>query len=218
MAVSTKTPTLTAERRDRLGTRYARRLRALGRLPAVIYGHKKDPVAVSLDEKVTLDRLHRGERIFTISLGDSEEMCQVKDLQFDYLGTNVIHIDLKRIDLTEEITVNVRIRYSGTPVGLKTTGAILRVMHETIPVTCLATNVPSEEIELDISGLEAGGYLTAEAVAVPQGAKLATELNTIMCRIALVAEEAPVEAEAEVEPEITTEKVEEQQEEPSSES
>ena len=92
------TPTISATSRERTGTRYSQRLRKQGRLPAVIYGHKKTPISVSVDEKEILTLLHSGAHVLEVKVeGGSKETCLVKDLQFGYLGDNVIHVDFARV-------------------------------------------------------------------------------------------------------------------------
>ncbi|MBL1216195.1 MAG: 50S ribosomal protein L25 [Planctomycetes bacterium] len=201
--MSKQAPVIEATKRDRLGTRYARRLRTAGRLPAVIYGHKKDPVAIDMDLKQTLLVLHHGSRLLSVSVEGKAETCMVKDLQFDYLGTNVIHMDLARVDLTERVTVQARLNFIGTPAGLKVPGAIFRTISETVEVTCTAADIPSEAIPIDISHLEAGAFLTAGELGLPPELTLEEEADTPVCRIAMVSEEEeePDEA-AEGEPEV----------------
>jgi ribosomal protein L25 (general stress protein Ctc) len=97
-------PTINAAKRERLGSRYAQRLRKTGHLPAVIYGHGNDPVSVSIEEKATLAYLHRGQHVFNVAVdGAATETCLVKDLQFGFLGDDVIHIDLARVNVCDTI-------------------------------------------------------------------------------------------------------------------
>ena len=99
-----ETPTISAEKRERLGSRYAQRLRKSGRLPAVIYGHGSDPVSVSVDEKTTLAHLHHGRHVLNVEIdGEDAETCLVKDLQFGWLGDDLIHVDLTRVNLDQEV-------------------------------------------------------------------------------------------------------------------
>ncbi len=109
-----ETPKIEAERREKVGSVYAQRLRKAGRLPAVIYGHKQDPVAVSVDEKEILAHLNHGTHVLDIAVkGAGSETVLVKDLQFGYLGDNVMHVDFARVDLEEEVTVLVTLLFSG---------------------------------------------------------------------------------------------------------
>lgn len=203
------TPTVQARKRDRLGSRYARRLRAAGELPAVIYGHHQDPMAVSVNGKALLGHLTRGQRVFTINVeGASPETCLVNELQFDYLGDHVIHVDLTRIDLTERVEVHASIKLIGKAVGLKVEGAILRLVKDSIGVSCLASDVPSEAIQVDVSALDIGDFLTAGQVPLPAGLTLDEDADEVICQISVVQEdqEAPSEEPTEGEPEIIGEK------------
>ena len=95
-----KAPTIEAKAREKVGSVYARRLRKAGRLPAVIYGHKKAPVPITIDEDEILSHLRHGTHVLTVDVeGARPETCLVKDLQFGYLGDNVIHVDFARVDL-----------------------------------------------------------------------------------------------------------------------
>src|SRR4029450_3830975 len=132
-----ETPTLTAQRRDRLGTRYATRLRKSGRLPAVVYGHKTDTVSVSVDEKQTVNALKRGARVVNVALeGGQPETCLVKELQFGFLGDNIIHIDFARVDLNEEVGGKVHLRFVGHPEAAKKPGAVLSNPVTDLEVVC----------------------------------------------------------------------------------
>ena len=205
--MANQTPTLEAKSRDRIGSRYARRLRNAGQLPAVIYGHGQDPVAVSVDRKSMAQHLHRGQRVFTLALDGASETCLVKELQFDHLGSEILHVDLARIDLTEEVTIHVALKFTGKPVGLKTPGAILRTILDSLTVSCRASDIPSTAIPVDVSNLDVDHHLTAREVVLPPGLRLEENPEEVVARITIVAEDAdqPVAA-PEGEPEVITEK------------
>ena len=121
--MSQKTPTLSAENRDRTGSRYSKRLRDKGRLPAVLYGHGRDPLSISLDMKEALSHFHKGEKVFKLDFpgaksADEMQMVLLKDLGFDFLGTNIIHADLARVDLNERVRTKVPIHLMGEAIGL----------------------------------------------------------------------------------------------------
>jgi len=201
--MSNETPTVPAETRERVGTRYAQRLRKSGRLPAVVYGHKQDPVSVSVDQKSIMQHLEHGNRVFELAIsGASTETVLVKDLQFGYLGDNVVHIDFTRVDLNEEVTVNIPLHFVGTsPESLKS-GAVVQTDHAEIPITTTVANIP-EEIRVDLSEME-GTVLTAGEITLPAGAVLAEDPGTPIISISFVAEEAEgeeVELGGDAEPE-----------------
>lgn len=192
-----KTPTLDATTRERKGTRYARRIRAEGKLPGVVYGHKQDPVSIIVDHRNTIDHLKHGYRVFNVNIDGSDEVCLVKDLQFDHLGTNVIHIDFTRIDLTEEIGLRVNLEFVGSAVGLKEPGATLQTPRVTLEVRCLATNVLTEALPVDVSGIEAGASMTAGEIPLPEGLRLDEDPDTVIAQVVLqqAEEEESVEGE-----------------------
>jgi len=99
-------PVLMGQPRTRLGSRESRRLRSRGGLPAVVYGHKEEPASVTLDARDTIQHLSKGERIFQLQMENETDtqVVLVKEIQFDYLGTNPIHVDLARVSLTERVT------------------------------------------------------------------------------------------------------------------
>ena len=207
-----ETPTITAAARDRVGSRYAQRLRKQGKLPGVIYGHKTEPVHISVDEKETLALLRHGAHVINVSLqGHEAETCLVKDLQFGYLGDDVIHIDFARVDLNEEVEVNVHLRFVGYPEAAKKPGAILAHPMNQLEVVCKVSDIPGE-IKVDISKME--DVFTVSDVQLPEGVRTNVDPDQIVAQISFVAEEvaaAPeaAEVEAAVEPEVITEKKEE---------
>lgn len=207
--------TLKATKRERLGTRYAKRERADGRLPAVLYGHGREAVAISLDAREALRYFHQGEKVFTIDLpGESSGQTVIlKDLQFDYLGTNVVHVDLARVDLDEKITANVHVRLIGEAVGMKHAGAILTHPVTQIAVHCTVRTLP-DHVEADITNLDVHQSLHARDVPLPPGITLASDPDAIIAAVSEVKEEvvAPEAAAVEgapAEPEVITAKKEE---------
>jgi len=202
-----ETPTLKAQHRERLGTRYARRLRSAGRLPAVIYGHKTDPVAVSFDEKEVLTTLKHGAHVLNVSIeGGSTETCLIKELQFGYLGDNVVHVDLARVDLDEEVEVKVHLNFFGQPESARKPGAIMVHDLTEIEVRCKVRDIPGE-LRVDLTQMEEDFF--AKDVKLPAGVVLAIPAETIVSHVEIVREEVEATAEAATteaaaEPEVLT--------------
>jgi large subunit ribosomal protein L25 len=204
-----ETPIIKAQPRERIGTRYSQRLRKTGRLPGVIYGHKANPVAISIDEKETLIILRKGAHVVNVEIeGKQAETCLVKDLQFGYLGDNVIHVDFARVDLNEEVEVNVHIRFVGVPESSKKPGSILTHPMSQLEVICKVSEIPSE-IKVDISKMEE--MFTVSEIQLPPGVRTKVSPHQIVAQVTYVAEEvvaAPEAAEVAgaAEPEVITEK------------
>lgn len=188
--------TLTATRRERIGSRYARRIRESGGLPAVIYGHKLDPVPITVDAHVTRIALNRGEKLFRIELdGGEPEFVLVKDLTFDHLGTHIVHVDFARVDIDERVVTHVHLELVGEAIGLKRAGAVLDHPVTELEIECSVFNLP-DRIEVDISGLEAGHAMHARDVVLPKPTmNLRTDPDAVVARIELHGtEEATGEA------------------------
>jgi large subunit ribosomal protein L25 len=206
--MSKNTPTLKAAPRERLGSRYAKRLRTSGKLPAVLYGHGSAPMSLTLDEKETVTSLKAGAHVVKLAIeGGSTETCLVKDLQFGWLGDNVIHVDLTRVDLDEVVTVKVRLQFVGTPESAKKPGAVLTHDVTELEIECKVRDIP-EEIRVDLGGVTADVYTVSE-FKLPAGLKAVTDPHAALSRVVTVAEEVEGEAAAPTagaEPEVLTAK------------
>ena len=117
-------PTLESQLRERTGSRYAQRARAEGSMPAVIYGHGQDPVHITVNTKAFTDILHHEAHLIDVVIDGKSEHCLVKDVQWDYLGREIIHVDLARVDLKEEVEVEVELQLTGDAIGLKEDGTL----------------------------------------------------------------------------------------------
>lgn len=209
--MSKETPTLVATKRDRLGSRYAKRLRATGQLPANVYGHGSQPVPIAINERDVLHALKHGKHVLNLKFDDgSSDTVLVRDLQFGFLGDNVIHMDLARVNLDEVVTVKVHLIFVGTPEGAKKPGAILVHDMPQIDVRCKVRDIP-EEIKVDLSHM--GDTLTVSDLKLPAGIESADAAETVVCRIEVIKEvETAAEAtatEGKTEPEVLTAKKEE---------
>jgi len=162
--------TLTVNRREKTGSRYAQRERAAGLLPTVLYGRGKDPVHLTLNAKEAMKFFNSGERVFTVELEDASDsqLVMLKDVHFDYLGTNVVHADLVRVELDDEVDAHVPIKWAGEPIGLKTAGAVLVHQTNSLTVKAKVRDMP-EQIIVDLSALEAGTVFHASDLKLEAG-------------------------------------------------
>lgn len=208
---------LKASVRKQVGTRVSTKLRQEGKLPAVVYGHGKEPVSITLEGRSFIEELHRGNRIFAIDIDGKKDTILVKDLQYDYLGRSVIHVDLVRVNLSERVKVQVMIELRGTAEGTHMGGMVEEMMNA-IEVECEVKNIP-EVLPVNIKDLGLNEVLHASQIELPEGMTLVTDPDAVVVachesKAALAEEEVAAEAEegAEVsaEPEVITEKKEEE--------
>lgn len=192
-----ETPVLNAKTRERLGSRYAKRLRAAGQLPAVVYGHKQEPTPVTLDAREAVRHISKGEKVFSLNIDGKQQYVLLKDLGYDYLGTNIVHADFARVDLNERVDTHAHLKFVGEPIGMKKAGAVLVHPVNEISLNCLVTNIP-DHIEVDISGLDVGDMLQAGQINLPISTmKLLTDPSTVIVQVIILKEEAaPATGEA----------------------
>lgn len=211
-----ETPVIQATRRERLGSRYSRRLREQGSLPAIVYGHGIDPAPIALNAKEALEYFHRGWKVFELEVEGGKETVLLKDVQFDYLGSNIVHADFARVDLNERVETHVPIHLVGDAKGLKESGAIMMRPFDEIEIECTVANLP-EYFEVDVSNLGVGESIHAREVTLPiESMKLLSDPEAVLATIMIQAEEKTAE-EAVIgegaEPEVISEKKEDKGEE-----
>lgn len=188
-----KAPVLKVELRDRLGTRYARRLRKNGRLPATIYSKGTDPISVSVDEIEVNSYLHAGNHIIELDNGDgSPATVLVKDLQFGYLGDNLIHVDFTRVNLEQVVTITMSLEISGQPAAASQTGAVLEIPRPEIEIECMVKDIP-DSIKVDLSTVE--DVFTIGDLELPDGVKAILDPERHIAHVTFIQEEVdePVE-------------------------
>jgi large subunit ribosomal protein L25 len=196
---------LKAQVRDGSGSKKSATLRKQGMIPAIVYGHKEQPVSIAINEHDFLANLQHGSRLFDIEIASKQEKLLIKDVQYDYLGKDVIHADFMRVDLTEMVTVSVPVELKGTAKGAADGGIVDQHLAQ-LEVECVVTNIP-EAIVISIKELGIGDSVHAGDVKLPQGVKLVTDAAAIVLACHVVAEAKTTE-EAELEapagPEVIT--------------
>ena len=195
--------TILAEPRDSRGKNEARRLRARGLAPAVLYGTAREPVAVSISPKEIGRILHSNtghNTIFNLDVqGKENTPVMIVDWQDDPIKSTLLHVDLKRIDLTRRIVVKVPMYTTGEPKGVKLQGGLLEAITREIEIECLPEDIP-ERFTVDVSELMMGQSVRAADVPMTGSMKLlGSPENVIAHVVAIKAEVAPAEAEAAVE-------------------
>lgn len=201
---------LKAEIREESGSRRVAKLRKSGKLPAVMYGHGKDAVSISLDKHDFVEELHHGHRLFEVNAGGKKQMALVKALQYDHLGKEMIHVDLMRVDMSERVTVAVTIELRGTAVGSQSGGMIDSHLDE-LEVECAVSDIP-EVIQVSIKDIDVGDAIHAGEIELPAGITLKTPPDALVlnCHVVAAAKSTEeLEEEQAAAPEVITEKAEE---------
>lgn len=200
---------LEAEVREKTGTKVAARLRKNGRLPATVYGHKQTPESVAVDAHDFDLAVHHGHRVMDVKIAGKVETLMVKDLQYDYLGRDIIHADLMRVDISETVKVVVPIELKGTAKGLSE-GGMIEEHADTLEIECVVTNLP-ETIAVSVKNVGVGESLHASDVELPAGVTLVSPADTLivtcpMKASAVSAEDAEEGEEGPSAPEVITER------------
>lgn len=199
------------------GTRAARRLRAQGRVPAIVYGHKQTPQPISLAHDDVLEIIIKhSTHLAQLKIGDATEMVLVRDVQWDHLGKGIVHIDFARVSAEESIETEVRLEVRGAAPGVAAGGVLEAVVHK-LSVTCRANAIP-DSIRVDVSHLEMGQDIHVRDITPPEGVTINADPDLLLVHVVAprVAEAAPAAAEGEAastEPEVIGRKAEEKEEE-----
>lgn len=166
---------LVGEKREGTGKGVARKLRAAGRVPAVLYGHGMDPVALSVDSRELLHLFHTGAGtnvLVDLVVDGADHLALAREIQRDHIKGRYVHVDFVAVRRDEKITISVPIRVVGDSVGVKAGGVLEHHLWD-VEVECLPTGVP-EAIEVDISALEIGSSLRVSDLVPPEGATILT--------------------------------------------
>src|SRR5438045_1192564 len=198
--------TLPAEARDRAGKGASRALRRDGRVPAVIYGEKKEPLSIHVEEKVLSKILSSGHfmnSVIMVDLGGKAHRTLPKAVDFHPVSSRPIHVDFLRIGEHTKVTVAVPVRFDNEEAspGLKRGGVLNVVQHE-LELVCDAASIPNE-IHLPLDGLEIGDSIHISDVKLPDGVVPANQdedftVATIVAPSAMKAEEEETAAAGEV--------------------
>jgi large subunit ribosomal protein L25 len=199
--------TVAAESRDSRGKNEARRLRAKGSVPAVVYGGKTGPVSVAVSPKDLTKILNSKaghNTIFNLNLAGSDSTpVMIVDWQFDPIKDSLLHADLKRIDLTERMTVTVPVVTQGDPKGVKLQGGVYEVVNREIEIECLPNDIP-EQFVINVTDLMIGDTVRASDIPMGGSRKLLTTPDAVISHVvAPRVEETPAGTEAAAaEPEV----------------
>jgi large subunit ribosomal protein L25 len=188
-----ETMVLTAQRREVHGSRRVRRLRQQGWIPAVVYGHKEPTISLMVRRDNIQAAIRHGVRIVDLQTDGRTEKALIRDVQWDYLGMEVLHVDFARVAAGERIVLEVRLELRGTPVGLSQGGVLDQQLH-TLKVECPALS-PPDAIRVNLSDLQLGQVLYVRDLKLPEGVRALTDPETVVVHITQkVTEEAAAAA------------------------
>jgi large subunit ribosomal protein L25 len=208
---------LDAEKRQEIGKGKVKHLRDEGILPAVVYYGGKNSLALKISRSQLLKLIHQHHietAVINLKVKDDTSKksrpCLIKEIQYDPVHGNIVHVDFNEISLTKAIKVNVPVVAKGESIGVKQEGGSLEHILWEVEVECLPTNIP-KEIEVDITQLKLGDSIHVKDMIAPSGVKILTDAEGIVLSIAAPMKEevaAAVEGEEAKEPEVIKEKKE----------
>jgi large subunit ribosomal protein L25 len=211
-----------AQPRASRGKNEARRTRMSGLIPAVVYGAFKDPVAVSVNPK-DVTRILRSKTghnsIFDVDIAGIERTpVIVADEQYDPIKGHLLHIDLRRIDLTRKLRLAIPVHVTGEAKGVKQQGGVLDVVTRAIEIECVPDDIPNQ-FDIDVTELMIGSAIRVSELALKEGVRILTPGDAVIAHVVGIKEEvvaepvvaAPVVA---VEPEVAVKKGKKEEEAP----
>ena len=189
---------LEAEKRDESGKGAARKLRARGRVPAVLYGHGVGPVSVSVGAKDLYRVLHgsAGTNVLVnLTVDGAEHLALPREIQRDHVRGRYVHVDFLAVRRDEKVTVSVPVRVVGESPGVKVGGVVEHHLWE-LQVECLPGDVP-DGIDADVSELQVGDSLRVSEIVAPEGVTVLTPpeeslLSVVVPQVRVVEEVAEV--------------------------
>jgi large subunit ribosomal protein L25 len=196
--------TLSAETRERAGKGASRAIRREGRVPAVIYGNRQDPISIHLEEKALVKALSTGHfmnAIAMIDVGGEQVRTLPKDVQFHPVSDRPLHVDFLRIGEHSTVHVNVPVHFTNDEAapGIKR-GGVLNVVRHELELICDAASIP-EEVVIDLAGYDIGDSIHISAVKLPEGSRSAIDdrdftIATLVAPSAMKQSEGEEAAEA----------------------
>ncbi len=195
--------------REEHGKRRNRRMRKSGSIPAVLYGHGKKTVSLSVAADAFGSMLRHGARMIALT-GAVRESAFVREIQWDTWGSEVLHVDFTRVSAYEKVEVRVGLTLRGEAPGIHEGGIVEQLLHE-IDLLCPAAEVPAE-IEVRVNALNVDDSISVADLVLPSGATSLTGADEVIVHCVVPAEESEEETDeaGEGEPEVIGDKKEEE--------
>jgi large subunit ribosomal protein L25 len=205
------------EKRETRGKRFAKRMRKIGKIPGILYGHGKEAVSLTIIADEIDATIRHGARLVELQ-GDVKDSAFVKSIQWDAFGAKVLHVDLTRVEAGDSVEISLSIELRGVAPGTKQGGVTDHQLHE-LEIRCPVTAIP-ESLSLSINHLELDQTITAGEIELPPGTELLTVASAVVvsCTEPDVREEDAEEitgAPSDIEPEVIGRKAEDEESEKS---
>lgn len=199
---------LEVSRRERSGKEIAKKLRAGGKVPAVVYGGHKESVAIEVDRKAVTELIQKSEHgvrsIFLLKMSgtDQQRHAMIKDIQINPINRKMTHIDFVRVIMDEAVRVTVPVHVVGTAKGVKNGGGLLDFQVRELHIECLPNAIP-DSIDIDVTELDGHQYYRISDLKLPNGVKVHDDPERVVVGVTHAKAE-PVEetAAAVAEPEV----------------
>ena len=169
--------------RTATGKGVARKLRAAGQVPAVIYGHAREAQSLSLNAhelQLLLEKNPYQSTVIALTVGDSTSNTLIRDIQRHPFKKQIVHVDFQELVAGESVTVSVPIQFVGTAEGVKNGGGILEAVLHEIEITCDPSNIP-HHLTVDVSALTIGHSIHAGEITMPAGVTLEMDADATVC-------------------------------------
>ena len=168
--------TLEVSRREGTGKTVTGKLRREGKVPAVVYGGQKEPVAITVDRKAISELIAKSDHgvrsIFLLKMAGTEQQrhAMIKDIQIDPISRKMTHVDFVRVVLDEKVRVTIPVHVKGTAIGVKE-GGLLDFQVRDLHVECLPGQIP-DAIDIDVSSLGGHEYYRISDLKLPEGVRV----------------------------------------------
>jgi large subunit ribosomal protein L25 len=200
--------TIEVARREGTGKEIARKLRREGKIPAIVYGGHREPVAITVDQKTISELFKKGEHgirsLFLLKMADSDQKrhAMIKDIQIDQTTRKMRHIDFIRVVMDEMVKVTIPVHVIGVPAGVKTEGGMVDFQTRELHIECLPDRIP-DSFDVDVSNLRTHEFIRVSDIKVPEGVKIVDDPDRMILAVSPARVEEPVEgAEEAEEPEV----------------
>ena len=196
------TASLSAEARSDKGKGVARKLRAAGRVPAVVYGHAREAQSLSLvtrDLEKLLSQISAGSTVIELSIGSAVTKTLIREVQRHPFKKQILHVDFQELVAGEKVIVDLPLVFVGVPEGVRLSGALLEQIVHSIEVNVDPSSIPNH-IDVDVTNLAMGHSLHVRDLVLPEGLEVLTDEDTTICAViaprAVVEETAAAEGDA----------------------